>query len=116
VAWVPPVARLGTSLERTARQRKGLVGRFATFGLVDPLGRGWVFGEQVRRAGWAWCKAAAAVRAFAAQYRIYAARAKGAFKRADTGLQAVGWQVFVAAFTAGAELKHCGILLLWWKF
>ena len=51
-----------------------------------------------------------AIGALAGQNAVCARRAKGALKRANPGLSGIRGKVFVAAFAAGAQLKHVVIL------
>lgn len=68
--------------------------------------------ELVRRTTWARRQLAAAVGAHALQAFGGAGFAEGALEGADARVGGVGGQVTVAAFAAGAELKHGHLLWL----
>jgi len=57
-------------------------------------------------------KAAAAVRANAAQQVVHAASAKGAFEAAYPGLRRIGRQRFIAVFAARSQFQHDVVLLV----
>jgi len=63
-------------------------------------------GQLVRSTPWPRQQFTAAIGALAVKYRIGASRAEGALERADACIGGVRWQVGVATFAIGSELKH----------
>ena len=65
-----------------------------------------MLGQFGRRAARPANQFAAAVRTDAGQGSLRAFLAEGAFEAADHGQRRVGWQVAIAAFTAGSKGEH----------
>jgi hypothetical protein len=78
----------------------------ATMRLDDSVSGCRKFGELGWGPPWAGQEFTTTVRAIAAECAVRASLTEGAFKRADARLCGLWWEILVAAFAIGAQLKH----------